>query len=363
MKKTNIKLLLLLFVLGSLAGCQQTGSVLKLNEVQFLGSHNSYKKAIDPALLQMLAANDPRTAAGLDYSHRPLTEQLNLGMRKLELDVFYDPEGGRYANPVGLVAIPDPLPWAAELVQKPGFKVFHVQDIDFRSHCVVFATCLQQLADWSDAHPAHFPVFILINAKTDKIPRPDFVEPLPFDAAAWNALDLELRSGLKQKLFTPDELRGDYATLREAVMAGWPALDAMRGRILVVLDDSAEKKAFYAQGHPSLRDRAMFTDAPADSDEAAIMVINEPLRDGARITEMVRQGFIVRTRADADTSEARTGNTDRREAAFNSGAQIIATDYYLPDDRFESGYKVELPEGGIARCNPVLISTPCVISQ
>ena len=32
-------------------------------------------------------------ADALDYFHLPLAKQLHLGMRQLELDVFYDPEG------------------------------------------------------------------------------------------------------------------------------------------------------------------------------------------------------------------------------------------------------------------------------
>ena len=40
-------------------------------------------------------------AESLEYWHVPLQAQLGLGLRKLELDVFYDPDGslfGRSAN-------------------------------------------------------------------------------------------------------------------------------------------------------------------------------------------------------------------------------------------------------------------------
>ena len=40
-----------------------------------------------------------------------------------------------------------------------------------------------------------------------------------------------------------------------------------------------------------------------------------------------------RTQADSDTEQARTGDYSRMEAAFQSGAQIICTDYYRPDPR------------------------------
>ena len=61
--------------------------------------------------------------------------------------------------------------------------------------------------------------------------------------------------------------------------------------------------------------------------------------------------MVVRTRADADTVEARTGETARREAAFASGAQYVSTDYMKPDLRF-GPYQVVLPGGGTARRAP-----------
>ena len=55
---------------------------------------------------------------------------------------------------------------------KPGFKVMHVQDIDFRSSCLTFVDCLRVIKAWSDAHPDHSPILITLNAKDDKSPRP-----------------------------------------------------------------------------------------------------------------------------------------------------------------------------------------------
>jgi hypothetical protein len=67
----------------------------------------------------------------------------------------------------------------------------------------------------------------------------------------------------------------------------------------------------------------------------------------------VNQGFLIRTRADADTREARSGDTARREAALASGAQFISTDYQDPDPRFGTGYAAKLPDGAVTRCNLV----------
>ena len=58
--------------------------------------------------------------------------------------------------------------------------------------------------------------------------------------------------------------------------------------------------------------------------------MNDPVEEQALIQERVKQGFLIRTRADADTREARAGNTARREAALASGAQYVSTDYSGP---------------------------------
>ena len=77
------------------------------------------------------------------------------------------------------------------------------------------------------------------------------------------------------------------------------------------------------------------------------------------IQELVAQGFIVRTRADGDTVEARTGDTTKRDAAIESGAQFVSTDYPVPNPDFETGYFVEIPGGMPAGCNPISAPADC----
>ena len=69
-------------------------------------------------------------------------------------------------------------------------------------------------------------------------------------------------------------------------------------------------------------------------------------------------GYLVRTRTDADTVEARSGDTTRREAAFASGAQLVSTDYEVEDPRWP-GFVTDLPGDGAARCNPVSAPDDC----
>lgn len=337
---------------------------LGLADVQAIGTHNSYKLAI-PA--EELAAHRARDAAGadsLDYAHAPLHEQLELGMRQLELDVYYDPQGGRYAHPPGALrqgygeAGPWPSGVAAQMA-RPGFKVMHLADIDFRSHCMVFVECLRQIRAWSRQHPQHAPILILINAKDGK-GGPGAAVPLAFDAKAFDALDAEVRAVFAaDELITPDDVRGRAATLREAVLAGgWPKLGVARGKVLFALDEEPRKVALYRGARRSLQGRAMFVNGDETSADAAYLTINDPVADGERIRAAVRAGFLVRTRADADTAEARRNDPRRREAAFASGAQYISTDYPRPDLRF-SRYRVTFPRSEVVRCSPARAESRC----
>jgi hypothetical protein len=95
----------------------------------------------------------------------------------------------------------------------------------------------------------------------------------------------------------------------------------------------------------------MFVNAPEDSPAAAYLTLNEALTDTAHITKDVEVGYLVRTRADADTVEARANDTARRDKALASGAQYVSTDYMQPDARF-GPYQARMPKGFVAACNP-----------
>ena len=328
---------------------------LALNEVQSIGSHNSYKTAIPKLEMMALRRSSAEVANVLDYSHLPLTVQLDLGMRQLEIDVFYDPEGGLYSDPYLPRAIPSiGKRYNEPEMDKPGFKVMHVQDVDQRSHCQLFTQCLSQISAWSNRHPQHTPILIVINAKQAPIELEHAVVPLAFTAKAFDALDAEVLSVIApSKLITPDEIRAGAPTLRGAVMrTGWPSYQASKGKLLLALDEPPEVVNIYLRGKLSLEGHPFFVNSVSqDADHAAYFTLNNPRADALKIRMAVEAGFLVRTRADADTLEARTNDTARRSAAFASGAQYISTDYYLP--RKEWGdYAVRLPEGSVTRCRP-----------
>ena len=338
--------------------CATAAEPLRLNQIQVIGTHNSYHAGIAPSEAKLMAQRDPAAFDSLDYSHKDLAAQLDGGVRQIEIDVFADAAGGRYANPAGprLVAeagLPADPPYKfASFMTKPGLKVLHVEDYDYRSTCPTFVECLKVVRAWSKAHPRHIPIFILVETKE--------VKAEPFTTAAFDALDAEIRSVFEPgELVTPDVARGKHATLNEAIRtAGWPALDECRGKV-VFLMDQRRAGAAYLKGHASLRGRVMFTNAVPGSPDAAFTEQNDG--DEATIAGLVKQGYLVRTRSDVETKQARTGDTARRDLALRSGAQMVSTDYPSFEPSRWTGYLVSLPAGAVARCNPVLVATPCTI--
>jgi hypothetical protein len=346
---------MLSLIAALLMGAEPAAS-LQMNDLQAVGTHNSYKLAVPPEEMAAMVAARGQPAQGLDYGHRPIPEQLDAGARQLEIDVVADPDGGRFAKPLTVFGGGAVLtPATAAALARPGFKVIHMPDVDFRSSCPTFVACLGQVKAWSDAHRDHAPILILINAKEGQASLPGGVVPLPFTEALFDALDAEVRSVFgEDRLITPDQVRGRAATLREGVLAGgWPKLSAARGKVFFALDESPEKVAIYRGKRASLEGRAMFVNTDEASPAAAYLTLNDPIAQKDRIAAAVKAGFMVRTRADADTWAARRNDVTQRTAALTSGAQYISTDYMWADPRLPGGYTVRLTGGEAATCNPV----------
>lgn len=327
---------------------------LPINQIQVIGSHNSYKQAINPALFNVIKSQDSMAANSLDYEHIPMAEQLAMGLRNLEIDVYADEKGGKYANPLGFAQVKGQPAFDVEgEMRKPGFKVFHVPDLDFRSSALTFTSALQQLKKWSEANPDHTPVFITLEAKDDSIKRKGFTQPEVFTDRTFDELDAVITENLgKEHVINPDAIRGTYKTLEEAVLAkNWPKLSQAKGKFLFILDAKGRKRSTYMQGHPSLKGRVMFANAEPGTPEAGLMIRNNPKDE--QIPELVKKGYIIRTRADADTKQARTNNWTDFEAACKSGAQIITTDYYKKSTHFKSDYAISFAGGKYFRENPL----------
>lgn len=336
-------------------GCAQAWleTRIHLNQLQWVGTAESYKQAPGPEMLSLIAMGNAKDKQALDFSQPSLKAQLDAGARALSFDVAYDPSGGLFKNPAGASMAGELLdPAYVAAMSQPGFKVIHVLDVDWRSSCLTLDACLTEVADWHRAHPHHLPIVIALKTNDRRTPMPGAARPAPFEAAAFAALDQDLRAHFRaDEIIFPDQVKGGHASLREAALSGsWPSIAGARGKVIFLLDDNAEKIARYAPGQ-DLSGKAMFVAADESSPLAAFVAVDDPLKDSKRIADDVTKGFIVITRADGQTVEARADDTRRRDAAFATGAQIIQTDFLLPDPRL-GPYRVAIADARHAVCDP-----------
>ncbi len=315
-------------------------SPLRLDQAQVIGTHNSYHVAPDAVADGLLRSVAPREADANAYTHRPLTEQLQqLGVRQLELDLFLDPRGGLYADPLAWRAAKAqqkdvPAHDPAGKLKQPGIKVLHSPDFEFRTTVYTLADALTEVRAWSDKNPRHFPVFLLLELKSESFS--PLTKPPPWDAAAFGELEREILTVFpRQRILTPDQVRGESATLRDAVTTrGWPAIEAARGQVVFLLDNEGTLADAYLQASEILAGRLLFVSVPRTHPAAAWMKRNDPIGSFDEIQSLVKAGFLVRTRADAGTVEARANDVTRREKALASGAQLVSTDYPEPNPQF-----------------------------
>jgi len=360
----SVVLAALSFVAVGANGCATVDDIVRLNQVQVIGSHNSYHLVASPEESELRRSFIGDEEDKLLYNHAPLKHQFgHQKVRQIELDLFADAQGGLYASPL-LRSATGGGPYDPAM-NDPGTKVLHVQDVDYRSNCLSLVTCLKKLRRWSDANPTHLPIAVLLELKDEPLDIGDFpfVIPEPFDVAALATVDAEIRSVFSpRRIISPDDVRGTRPTLEAAVLnEGWPTLRESRGKVMFLMDNGGEYRTRYLQGHPNLEGRPIFTNALPGEPDAAFVKMNDAKADGDAIRDLVAAGYVVRTRADADTLEARAEDTSTRDAALASGAQWVSTDYPVPEYAQALGkdYVAEIPGGTVARCNPVNAPSGC----
>jgi hypothetical protein len=277
-------------------------SALRIDQLQLKGSHNSYHRAPRFPL-------SPR----FRYDHAGMGTQLERqGVRHLEIDLRY--AGGR-------------------------LRVGHAPIVDGQSNCADFHTCIREIKNWSRAHPGHVPVFVFVQPKEGLVSAglDDKLE----------LLDREIgRVFSRHELLRPSDVARGFPSLRRAVSElGWPTLEETRGRVAFVLFGQPRLVAKYGRGRPCLQGRAMFA-APgrAGAPYAAVLSIDDPLARQGEITQAARGHVLVRTRADAHLVR----DTRRRDAAVQSGAHFIGTDFVDANDGW-----LDLGPNTPARRNPI----------
>jgi hypothetical protein len=320
-----------------------------MNRVQFIGTHNSYHIAPSPKVHKLIESFAKGQGDAINVTQRPLAEQFGkLGVRQIELDLFADPKGGLYSDPLGarlvseVEANPDPS-W-----KEPGLKILHSPDFDFRTTVPTLRKALRELVAWSKANPRHEPLMVLLELKEHSFsPK---VRPIPFDDTQIKSVEEEIRAEVPESMIlTPDRLRGESPTLREAITTrGWPKLSEAAGKLVFCLDNEGAVLDRYLALSPDkdLKGRIMLASVPPGHPAAAWMKRNDPVRGFEEIRKLVAAGFMVRTRADASLIEVRAKDQSRFKKAVESGAQWISTDVpeELPD---YPGYVVRWPGGRV----------------
>jgi hypothetical protein len=358
---------------AALAGCSSNGAeqvkddaAPRLNQIQFLASHNSYHVRAEQPLFDTMLKFSEDLVRTIEYSHPPLDEQLDLGLRGFELDVFADPEGGRYRERLGPRILNLPTAVGPAELAEPGFKVMHVQDIDFGTTCLTFMACLGVVKTWSDAHPGHLPIFIQVEPKEDtlEVSGLDLVEALPYTPELMEDLTAEVRSVFSERdLLTPDDVRQGAATLAAGLQEnGWPTVDSLRGKVVFALGSSGPQRDALMAAFPGTRGGVFFPDSAPGDPFAAFAGLDDPQtpEQRKRIRAALDAGMLVRTRTDADLVEGRSGDSSRASAAFASGAQVVSTDFFRPAPEISGDFVVALPGGGVVRCDPVTAPPGCV---
>jgi hypothetical protein len=187
---------------------------------------------------------------------------------------------------------------------------------------------------------------------------PNPTQAVSYTAEIFDELDQLLYDVLgSEKIVTPDMVRRDYNTLEEAVLANnWPRLKASLGKFIFLLLPTTAGLGgdnLYIEDHPNLEGRAMFVQSQKGKPHAAFLLRDNAIVRQEEIKNAVKQGYLVRTRSDIETYEAKVNDYRRAEQAFSSGAQVVSTDFYKPGNNYGTDYFVTLPNKKPLRLNPI----------
>lgn len=296
-------------------------SLPKMNQIQVIGTHNSYHKR--PQYITW-AKGYVKQSVDWDYEHLPLDMQLDNGVRSLELDIHNTPEG---------------------------WKVMHAPKFDEESTCSNLQECLRVIREWSDRNPGHVPISVLIEWKSEgPIIDKTITEPKKEDIERIENDILSVWS--KDRIITPDSVRGEYKTLEEAILKkGWPSLDEVRGKIMFIFHNRRELRDYYLQGHPNLEGRAMFLNSRPGEPFSATVIIDDPYHK--EIPTWVKQGYYIRVFGGDPKTHSIEEVKARSEQAYSCGAHVISTDNPPGEACPKTGYFALFPDGSTIRWNPV----------
>lgn len=298
---------------------------VKFNEVAYIATHNSYQLQSVPSL-QKLFRDFETVSFGLIngdiplYCSDTLTEQFNVGIRSIELDIETVVDG----DDVSFVCTHSPL-------------------IDMTSSCYDFELALEEIKMWSDANPGHLPISIIVEPKEFFL----LENGMRFINLKYaNVLDNLIREAFGEKLITPAEMMGEHNSLKEMREADdWMRLEDCAGRVAVSFHDTDGVTGRFIKQDETLKSRAMFPMLrykDRDKSYASVLIVNKPNDIEKHSTELIyEKNLIVRTRVDSYGSY----NEEDRRKTLESGAQILSTDYPKKADMTNVDYYVSFGDG------------------
>lgn len=317
---------------------QQYMDSTPMNQIKVLASHNSYKVAPTARTMKFIEKfkrflGEDNQPFQLAYSHVSLRDQFSkFNIRGIELDVYNDPEGGHFFKHKLNFFIPKQKikDAAYEAMKKPGFKIIHIPDIDYQTHYLTLESALLELNGWSMENPSHAPIFVNIELKSRAMGDESkilnwlgFPKAIPFTSQAFHQMDSLFKSTLKT-LYSPSAFIHGEASMQERLKnQGWPLLQDIRGRIFVIIQGKGSDQ------FPTFGSAFKYGN---EQDSNCIFLLRDNPKD-VNVLQMLSERFMIRTRTDAGTIEARKNDFSRLKEALQSKAQILSTDYYIPDPK------------------------------
>lgn len=280
---------------------------VKINELRYLATHNSYKKELSPTsffcfnyAIPFAGASNGATA--YNYGFESLTEQLNNGIRSFELDI------SRRLN--------------GEL------QCMHNTLLDSNSNAIDFETAFEELKLWSDNNPKHLPIMILIEAKAGL---------WIFDTKDATADDIAnlgktAKGVFGDKLYTPNDMLKDGSALDFKDMTEnnkYPSVNSMRGKILFMLHPGKATSS-YIDLDKTMKTQQFFAvidgkDVLVNKDlikYSCFALSNDPQSDSVSVLAN-DLNMIVRTRLNIYPKHSEADYI----AGMRSNANILSSDY------------------------------------
>ncbi|MBU1020131.1 MAG: hypothetical protein KJ847_02870 [Firmicutes bacterium] len=285
---------------------------IKLNDIQMLATHNSYKKKGSELGKFFVGLGDSfDEARALKYGYKNLTEQFEAGVRSMEFDLR---------------------------LRKTQFVLTHVPLVDNSSVAPDFSQALEEIYLFSSNNPNHIPIIILMEIKDDWMILDHALQVI--ESEDLENLNELLVEKLGNSLFTPSDMMETGKTLKETVQTtGWPTVNSLLGKVIFVLHPGSFT-TMYHELDESLQSQPMFIGAYSDGihqDYASFIVNNNP--SVSEIAPLIADNFIVRTRIDSNL----IFNSDDFDDALSSGAQLLTSDFLIGRSDIKDSDIIYLP--------------------